>query len=185
VTEQVNPEAPVAPVDPFAARLQEQFGERLGDVRLDADHPTIVVGRDDLVAVLSFLRQDRELAFDRLVDVCGVDNLGLGPEPRFVVVYHVYSMRDNRYVRVRVPLDEDDPVVPSIVGLWPAANWMEREAYDMYGIRFAGHPDLKRILTPDDWEVYPLRKDFAPPPEPIEFSFNPDQWQKAVQRGDA
>jgi NADH-quinone oxidoreductase subunit C len=85
---------------------------------------------------------------------------------------------------VRVQVDGDEPVVPSITGLWPGANWMEREAFDMFGIRFDGHPDLKRILMPDEWEAFVLRKDYQPPPEPIEFSFNPEQWQKAVQRGD-
>ena len=84
---------------------------------------------------------------------------------------------------MRVPLDEDNPVLPSITGIWPGANFFEREIFDMFGIRFTNHPDLKRILNPDDWEVYPLRKDFQPPPEPVEFSINPEQWQKAVQRG--
>lgn len=185
MTDQVTAEMPAAPADPLAMKLPEHFGERLVELVTDADHPTVVINRDDLIEMLTFLRDDPDLAFDRLVDVCGVDYLGLGRAPRFGVIYHVYAMKDNRYVRVRVPLDEDEPILPSITPLWPAANYMEREAFDMYGIVFEGHPDLKRILTPDDWDVYPLRKDFQPPPEPIEFSFNEDQWQKAVQRGDA
>lgn len=118
---------------------------------------TILAERDHIVPLLRFLRDDPQCNFETLIDVCGVDY----PEraERFEVVYHLLSMRMNHRVRVRVSTDEDTPV-QSIVELWPAANWFEREAFDMYGIQFANHPDLRRILTDYGFEGYPLRKDF-------------------------
>jgi len=183
VTDQVAPEAVAVEADPVVARLQTRFQERLLDASAAGDHPTFVVDRADVVDVLTYLRDDSDLQFSRLSDLTAVDYFGQGRSPRFGVVYHVYSSLSNRYARVRVPVDEADAIVPSITGIWPGANFFEREVFDMFGIRFADHPDLKRILNPDDWEVFPLRKDFQPPPEPVEFSFNPEQWQKAVRRG--
>lgn len=118
---------------------------------------TVLAERAHVVSLLRFLRDDQQCNFETLIDVCGVDY----PErtERFEVVYHLLSMRMNHRVRVRVRTDEDIPV-PSLVGLWPAANWFEREAFDMYGIQFSGHPDLRRILTDYGFEGYPLRKDF-------------------------
>ncbi|RAN30914.1 NADH dehydrogenase subunit C [Hyphomonas pacifica] len=118
---------------------------------------TILAERDHVLGLLRFLRDDQQCNFETLIDVCGVDY----PErtERFEVVYHLLSMRMNHRVRVRVQTSEETPV-PSIVGLWPAANWFEREAFDMYGIQFSDHPDLRRILTDYGFEGYPLRKDF-------------------------
>ena len=118
---------------------------------------TVFAERDHIVSLMRFLRDDQQCNFETFVDVCGVDY----PErtERFEVVYHLLSMRMNHRVRVRIRTDEDTPV-PSIVGLWPAANWSEREAFDMYGIQFSDHPDLRRILTDYGFEGYPLRKDF-------------------------
>ena len=79
---------------------------------------------------------------------------------RFEVVYHLYSLEHKRYVRLKVRVDEQDPVVPTVTGIWPGANWHERETFDMFGIRFAGHPDLRRLYMPEEFEYYPLRKDF-------------------------
>lgn len=169
--------------DTMIERLTERFGERILEVTFERDQPTVVVGRDNVLELMSFLRDDPELRFVRFSDLCGIDYLDLDRNPRFAVIYHLHSLALNRWVRVRVPVDEDDPVVPSITGLWEGANWFEREAFDLFGIQFTNHPDLTRILTPDDWEVSPLRKDFQPPREPHEWSFNPEQWQKAVQRG--
>jgi NADH-quinone oxidoreductase subunit C len=170
--------------DLVAERLRERFGERLLDLTEAADCLTAVIGRDNLIEVASYLRDDPDLAFARLSDLCGVDYLDQERDPRFAVVYHVHSFLLKRYVRLRVPVDEADAVVPTLCVVWPGANYFERETFDMYGIRFDGHPDLKRILMPDDFEGYPLRKDFVQAREPIEFSFNPEQWQKAVQRGE-
>ena len=170
--------------DLVIARVQERLGDQLISAELVGDCPTFVVGRENLLLLVAFLKDEPELGFDRLSDICAVDYLELERTPRFGMVYHLHSAAQHRYVRIHVPVDEDDAVVPSLTVVWPGANWFEREAFDLYGIEFANHPDLKRILTPDDWEGYPLRKDYEHTPEAVEFSFNPEKWQKAVQRGD-
>ena len=170
--------------DLVIARVQERLGDQLISAELVGDCPTFVVGRENLLLLVAYLKDEPDLAFDRLSDICAVDYLELERTPRFGMVYHLYSAAQHRYVRIHVPVDEDDAVVPSLTVVWPGANWFEREAFDLYGIEFANHPDLKRILTPDDWEGYPLRKDYEHTPEAVEFSFNPEKWQKAVQRGD-
>ncbi len=163
----------------LAARIVARVAERLGDRLLASEtahgEAALVVGRDDLRDAARLLREDPELRFVRLADVCGVDYLQLEREPRFAVVYHFHSLQLNRWVRVRVPVDEDDLVVPSLVDEWPAADFFERETFDLLGIRFAGHPNLTRILLPDDWEGHPLQKDYPFQKEPIEFSFNVDR----------
>jgi len=118
---------------------------------------TLAVPAAEIVAVLTGLRDDSECLFEVLIDICGVDY----PErpKRFDVVYHLLSPRRNRRVRLKCETDEDTPV-PSAVEVFPAANWYEREAYDMYGILFSGHPDLRRILTDYGFQGFPLRKDF-------------------------
>jgi len=187
VTDQAATEPTQVEPDPVLVRVREEFGERVLDSAVEHDQPTFVVDRADLLRLAAFLRDDPELRFIRMSDLCGADFLDveqqLNRRARFEVVYHLHSFDLKRWVRLRVPLDEDDAVVPSLTGLWPAANWFEREAYDLFGIRFAGHPDLTRILMPDDWEGRPLRKDYQPPREPHEWSFNPEEWQQAVQRG--
>ena len=118
---------------------------------------TVVVARDQIVRVLTELRDDSDCLFEVLIDICGVDY----PErdERFDVVYHLLSPSLNHRIRVRVRTDAETPV-PSIVTLFPAANWFEREAYDLYGILFEDHPDLRRLLTDYGFQGHPLRKDF-------------------------
>jgi NADH-quinone oxidoreductase subunit C len=118
---------------------------------------TLFVASDQIARVLTELRDDSECLFEVLIDICGVDY----PErqKRFEVVYHLLSPRKNQRIRVKCETNEDTSV-PSVVGVFPAANWFEREAYDMYGILFSGHPDLRRILTDYGFQGYPLRKDF-------------------------
>jgi NADH-quinone oxidoreductase subunit C len=118
---------------------------------------TLTAAPDTLIGLLMFLRDDPMCRFLQLVDICGADY----PErkKRFDVVYHLLSLHRNQRVRVKVETDETTPV-PSAVAIWPAANWFEREAFDMYGIQFEGHPDLRRILTDYGFSGYPLRKDF-------------------------
>jgi NADH-quinone oxidoreductase subunit C len=118
---------------------------------------TLVVAPQKIAEVLTTLRQDSQCLFEVLIDICGVDF----PErdKRFDVVYHLLSPRRNQRIRVKCETDEDT-AVPSVVDVFPAANWFEREAYDMYGILFSGHPDLRRILTDYGFQGHPLRKDF-------------------------
>jgi NADH-quinone oxidoreductase subunit C len=118
---------------------------------------TVTAKRDDIVMLLSFLRDDSQCRFETLVDICGCD-YPTEPE-RFEVVYHLLSMRLNQRLRVKLRTDEHSPV-PSAISVFPVANWYEREAFDMYGIVFSNHPDLRRILTDYGFEGYPLRKDF-------------------------
>jgi NADH-quinone oxidoreductase subunit C len=126
--------------------------------RASLDHPAINVPAGDLLAVLGSLRDEH--GFDMLVDVSGVD-WSAGAEKRFTVVYHLFSTSGHGYVRVAADCaDNAAPEVPSATGLWPGADWHEREAYDMFGIRFEGHPDLRRILMWDGYPYFPLRKDF-------------------------
>ena len=125
------------------------------DVRLG--ELTVSVRRDAVVKVLTFLRDDINCQFKQLVDLCGVDYPGRGT--RFEVVYNLLSLTRNQRVRVKLATDEDTPV-PSVTGIFSAASWWEREAWDMYGIYFSGHPDLRRLLTDYGFEGHPLRKDF-------------------------
>ena len=119
------------------------------------DQPTVYVPRQNALAVMEYLKNDE--GFRLLLDVAGVDYFPA--HPRFEVVYHLFHPLFAIRLRVKVRLDEDE-TVPSVVGLWPGANWPEREAYDLLGIVFDGHPQLTRIYLPDDWEGHPLRKDY-------------------------
>lgn len=118
---------------------------------------TIVVRKDDIVQVCEFLKNDPDLGFDMVIDLLGVDMYR--PEERFEVVYNLYSLKNKTYVRLKVRVEENDPVVPSVTGVWAGANWYERETYDMIGIKFTGHPDLRRLYMPEEYEYFPLRKD--------------------------
>ncbi len=139
--------------------LSAHIGSSLPGVagRIARDELTLEVPRDKIVDVLTFLRDDSSCRFEVLIDICGVD--WPSRPDRFDVVYHLLSPRLNQRVRVKLKTGEDAPV-PSAVGVFPAANWFEREAYDMYGILFSGHPDLRRLLTDYGFQGYPLRKDF-------------------------
>ena len=129
----------------------------IADIRIVRDELVIIARREHVLELLTFLRDGAQTLFQTLIDICGVDY----PEraERFEVVYHLLSMRFNTRCRVKVHTDEDHPV-PSCVEVFPAANWYEREAFDMYGIVFSGHPDLRRILTDYGFEGWPLRKEF-------------------------
>ena len=126
--------------------------------RTTSDHPAINVPQADLVAVLTLLRDT--LGFEHLADITAVD-WSENVSPRFTVMYHVYSISRGEYLRIASDcLDDAEPTAPSVVSLWPGANWHERECYDMFGIKFAGHPDLRRILMWDGYPGWPLRKEF-------------------------
>jgi NADH-quinone oxidoreductase subunit C len=119
---------------------------------------TIVIPRERIRHVCELLQSDPQLPFTFLSDITAVDRFPL--EPRFEVNYHLLSIEQKARVRLKVRVPGGDAVVPSVISVWPGANWHEREAFDLFGIRFEGHTDLRRILMPDDWEGYPLRKDY-------------------------
>jgi NADH-quinone oxidoreductase subunit C len=119
---------------------------------------TIVVPRELLRATAEHCRQDAGLQYNLLTDATCLDRYP--NEPRFELNYHLVSIPRREKVRLKVKLSGNDPVVDSLVPVWPGANWLEREIFDLFGIRFSGHPDLRRILLPDDWEGYPLRRDY-------------------------
>ncbi|HMK38901.1 MAG TPA: NADH-quinone oxidoreductase subunit C, partial [Bacteroidota bacterium] len=119
---------------------------------------TITILREQIASACEVLKSDPDLAFDMVIDVLGVDMYR--PEERFEVVYNLYSLRNREYLRLKVPVDEQDLTVPTVTGVWPGANWHERETYDMFGIVFTGHPDLRRLYMPEEFEYFPLRKDF-------------------------
>jgi NADH-quinone oxidoreductase subunit C len=119
----------------------------------------VVVPRERIAAVLALLRDDDQMHFEMLTDVTAVDYLGR--TPRFEVVYHLYSITRNHRLRVKVQLPEDDPSVATASALWKSALWAEREVFDLFGVRFVGHPDLRRILMYPEFVGHPLRKDYA------------------------
>jgi NADH-quinone oxidoreductase subunit C len=146
---------------PTLSELGQHIASRLGSpvtgTSVELGELTVTVEAGEIVRVLRFLRDDPRCRFEILIDVCGVDYPER--ERRFDVVYHLLSVRLNQRIRVKLETDETTPV-PSVVEVFPSANWYEREAFDMYGILFSGHPDLRRILTDYGFQGYPLRKDF-------------------------
>ncbi len=139
-------------------QIQKKFPEAiLESVTFQGEH-TLRVRPEDIVRVCSFLRDTPAFAFDFLVDLCGVDRYP--EEPRFEVVYHLRSLGSKAMLRLKVSLPAEDPHVATVSSVWKGANWLEREAFDLLGIRFDGHPDLRRILLPSDWQGHPLRKDY-------------------------
>jgi NADH-quinone oxidoreductase subunit C len=143
--------------------LRERFGAAIVTTHAHRGDHTAVVTREALLDVLRFCRDDDRLAFAMLSDLTAVDYLkfpGREDGPRFEVVYQLYSLIHNHRLRLKVSVDEDDAVVPTAVSLWPIANWLEREVWDMFGIRFQGHPDLRRLLLYEEFSGHPLRKDY-------------------------
>lgn len=134
--------------------LAEKFGDKVQAVP-ESLQTTVYVAKEDLIPVLSELRNNEECNFALLADLTGAEY-----DDRFEAVYHLMRFSDCALIRVKVKLEKDDPSVPSVTGLWKAADCQERETYDLLGIKFEGHPNLKRILCPDDFEGHPLRKDF-------------------------
>ena len=147
----------------FGADILESH-EKLGD-------ETIIVSPEKIKEILVYAKQNDELKFDLLLDVCGVDYLGR--TPRFEVVYHLYSVPLNHRIRIKVPVTEENCKVPTCMDLWKTADWFERETFDMMGVVFEGHPNLKRLLLFEEFKGHPLRKDYPinqrqKIPEPLE-----------------
>ena len=137
--------------------LKGQFPQGIVSGQVFLEQSIYNVTLDRLYDVMLYLRDHGEFSFDYLVDLTALDYLG--DEERFVLVYQLYSYQTSRLIRVKARLPEDEPA-PSVTSIWRTANWLEREVYDMFGIEFSGHPELRRILLPDDWRGYPLRKDY-------------------------
>jgi len=137
-------------------KLKQNFSEDVLDVVEFRGETTIVVKKEKIVEISTFLRD--EMGYDFLCDLCGVDYLGTSP--RFMVVYNLYNIALKDRLRIKVPVEENDAKIDTVSVVWGTANWHERECWDLMGISFNNHPDLRRILMPDDWEGHPLRKDY-------------------------
>jgi len=172
----------------LAAHVQELFGAAITDACESLGELTLEVRRDEIIPVCTRLRDDPALAFAQLMDVCGVDYLEYGREsaagvrsgPRFAVVYHLLSLKYNRRVRLRAWLDDEMPLIASVTGIWNSANWYEREAFDLFGIVFEGHPDLRRILTDYGFVGHAFRKDF-PLIGQVEMRYDPEKQRVVYQ----
>ena len=172
-------------VESLQAAARTALGERAQRIDVALDECTIVVEPDVLVSAMRTLRDSPTLRFEMLIDACGVDYSTWANQPwegrRFAVVYHLLSLANDWRVRVRTfARDDDFPVVPSLVDVWPAVNWFEREAFDLFGIVFDGHPDLRRLLTDYGFVGHPFRKDF-PLSGHVEMRYDPEQGRVVYQ----
>ena len=143
-------------------RLQDQHNDAITAFEADALDPFVLVKSDSIVEVCQFLHNDPDLAFDCLTNMSGVDFL---KEEYIQVVLHLYSYTHRHAIVVKVNMSREEPSMPSVETIWKAANWLEREIYDLLGVVFTGHSDLRRLLMPEDWVGHPLRKDFIEPEE--------------------
>jgi NADH-quinone oxidoreductase subunit C len=200
------------PQETLAAQVDQRFGDQVSRVASSCGELTIEVGKDDLIAVATALRNEADFGFEMLMDVCGVDYLNYGSTEwttstatdsgfsrgvqrpavildeadefdgrRFAVVYHLLSLRHNTRLRLRVYTGTDNPpIVRSVVDIWNSANWFEREAFDLFGILFEGHPDLRRILTDYGFIGHPFRKDF-PLMGNVEVSYDAEKGRVAYK----
>ena len=169
----------------LVAAINAAFADGQVKVQIALGEVTAIVPHDRLVETMRSLRDRPELSFAMLIDLCGVDYSGYGngayEGPRYAAVYHLLSPAHNLRLRVRTFAPDDDfPVLPSMIDLWPAANWYEREAFDLFGIMFEGHPDLRRILTDYGFVGHPFRKDF-PVSGHVEMRYDPDQGRVIYQ----
>jgi len=173
-------------LESLVAALNAALGDRLVSVTTALNEVTVVVKAGDLLAAAMTLRDAPELGFGQLTDLCGVDYSAYGDGAaesgaRFAAVYHLLSITHNWRLRLRVfAADDEFPVVASVVNVWPSANWFEREAFDLFGIMFTGHPDLRRILTDYGFIGHPFRKDF-PISGNVEMRYDPDQQRVIYQ----
>lgn len=148
-----------SPLARLADALRAEQPQMIGEAIVAFNELTVIVGREHITAVCTYLKTAPVFQFDFLADICGADR-GPEEEPRFEVNYHLFSTTKHHRLRLKVLLNDDDPRVPTVSGIWRTANWHERETYDMFGVIFEGHPDLRRILLPEDWQGHSLRKDF-------------------------
>ncbi|MFL6579530.1 MAG: NADH-quinone oxidoreductase subunit C [Burkholderiales bacterium] len=169
----------MASIAALAETLKKTFGDKVAGLKQEYGELTMIVNAGDLLSVAAELRDQPGLQFEQLMDLCGVDYLefanGRHQGLRYAVVYHLLSVSLNHRLRLKAfASDSDFPVVDSAVGIWPSANWFEREAFDLFGIMFPGHPDLRRILTDYGFIGHPFRKDF-PLSGFVEVRYDPEQ----------
>jgi NADH-quinone oxidoreductase subunit C len=172
-------------LETLKATLEAAFGGRLTSITESIGELTIVAKADDYLDIAKRLRDDRTLGFEQLIDLAGIDYQTYGDGaydgPRFAAVSHLLSVSNNWRLRLRVFAPDDDmPIVPSVVEIWNSANWYEREAFDLYGIVFDGHPDLRRILTDYGFSGHPFRKDF-PVSGYVEMRYDPEEKRVVYQ----
>ena len=172
-------------LETLTAAVQTALGSSTSSSTVARGELTIVVPPESLVDVMRALRDRPELRFESLIDICGVDYSAYGEGewigPRFAAVYHLLSLAHNVRIRVRTFAPDDSfPVLASVINVWPAANWFEREAFDLYGIVFDGHPDLRRLLTDYGFVGHPFRKDF-PLSGYVEMRYDPEQGRVIYQ----
>ncbi|RKP57459.1 NADH-quinone oxidoreductase subunit C [Pararobbsia silviterrae] len=172
-------------LETLKANLEAAFGGRLQSLTEDLGQITIVVKPAEYLSICKQLRDDPSLRFEQCMDVCGLDYSAFGDGayegPRFAAVLHLLSVTNNWRLRVRVFAEHDDlPIVPSVVEIWNGVNWFEREAFDLYGIVFDGHPDLRRILTDYGFIGHPFRKDF-PLSGYVEMRYDPEEKRVVYQ----
>jgi len=177
----------------LAASVQAALGDKIVDIATALGEVTLTLKAADLIEAMTALRDRPQLRFEQLIDVCGVDYSSYGKTAwdgapsefgagaRYAAVYHLLSLANNWRLRVRAFADDDElPVIDSVINIWPSANWFEREAFDLYGIIFTGHPDLRRILTDYGFIGHPFRKDF-PISGNVEMRYDPDQQRVIYQ----
>ncbi|MBZ0281997.1 MAG: NADH-quinone oxidoreductase subunit C [Anaerolineae bacterium] len=161
--------------DPVAS-IKAAHPDAVTDVREFRGEITIVVKRERIADVALYMRDTPGLLFNFLSDISAVDYYPEYSRPeRFGVSYHLYSMLYNRRLRLKVFVPEEDTTVPTVTDVWPGANWLEREIFDLMGITFDGHPDMRRLLMPEDWDGHPHRRDYPLGYETIQFSFNVEE----------
>jgi NADH-quinone oxidoreductase subunit C len=158
-------------------KLKDKFPDSILEIIEFRNELTLVVRKEDLISIGTFLRDDPELRFNFLSCLCGVDYFER--KPRFDVVYELYSINKNHRISLKVRVDDGESV-PSVISVWSTANWHEREVFDLFGISFDAHPDLRRILMPDDWEGHPLRKDYPLTKEEVMFTHNQNRPPKVT-----
>lgn len=157
--QQLETTAPKSKAMLVAEGLKDKFGDAVENISERLGETTVYVKRGKLVEICQYLRTDEKLKFNLLSDLTGFDR-GLEEDLRFEVVYQLTSIPNRMQIRLKVRVSEDDAFIPTVSGVWVTANWHERETFDLFGINFEGHPDLRKILTPEDLEGHPLRKDF-------------------------
>jgi NADH-quinone oxidoreductase subunit C/D len=155
-------------------KLQERFPQAILEVSRFYDETTATIRAEEILPVCRLLCEDPELAYDLCLFVSAIDQLELGRSPRFMAVYQLYSLKNRQRLRLKAPLAGEPPAIDSVTSVWPAADWHERETFDLMGVRFSGHPELRRILLPHDWVGHPLRKDCPLGGEPVAFTVNRD-----------